>query len=111
MKRALALIGILFLLACASWLCVTLLNAGISADHARREIGLQREAAGQLRSMLMHTTQGMSRADLKRLLADDVKSASVVKEESEKIAIGSVVFYFKDNLVSGVTIIFDDPNY
>lgn len=111
MKRIFLIIAFLVLVASVVWLAIALINAGISIDYARRENGFEHETNAKLRSMLRHTTLNLSRDDLLRILADDLKNASVVKEEDQRIAIGDVVFYFKEGKVSDVRIISEDPDY
>ncbi len=111
MKRALLVIAFLSLIGCVAWSAFALIDAGISIDHARRMYGFQHEDITQLRSMLRHTTLGLSHTDLLKILADDLKSQPVVKEEEQRIAIGSVIFYFKEDKVSDVRILSEDPDY
>ncbi|MBS0542041.1 MAG: hypothetical protein JSR47_24990 [Proteobacteria bacterium] len=111
MKRIALIAGLIALAAYVGWSIFALVDAGITISYLQRGIGSQKDTVAQVRSMLQHATLGLGRAELLSKLSEDLKTASVVKEEDRRIGIGDVIFYFEGNAVSDVRILSQDSNY
>jgi hypothetical protein len=86
------------------WLAFHLLDAAISLDHARQGQASDKQQIRLMRSMLEHTTTGISRSDLLRLLADDLGGERIVKKDDDRIEVDSVTFVFRNDKVSNVLV-------
>ncbi len=78
MKKVLV-VALVLSLGALVWSAYHLFDAAISLDHARQQQAYQRQQLLLMRSMLEHTTMGMNRSDLLRLLAHDLGGDRVVR--------------------------------
>ena len=104
MNRVLA-VALLSVMACLVWALYGLLDAGGSLTAAKVSERRMTEEVIQLRSMLRHGMADRDRAEVQRLLADDIARASIVKTEPGRLYVGDVGFVFRDGRVIDVRLL------
>jgi hypothetical protein len=97
--------ALLSVMACLAWSLYGLLDAGGALTAAKVSERRMTEEVIQLRSMLRHGMADRDRAEVQRLLADDIARASIVKTEPDRLNVGDVGFVFRDGKVVDVRLL------
>jgi hypothetical protein len=97
--------ALLFVSACLLWSAYGLIDAGGAMISAKVSNRRMTDEVIQLRSMLRHATFDRDRAEVQRLLADDIADASIVKSEPDRLYVGDVGFVFRDSKLVDVRLL------